>query len=102
MLDFLGKFKKFGADARLSEYGEREIRSRLVQFMESAPVRGETDIRHLHQRSLITWFKPNKPMSIFAAIALAVLLGGGGTAIAAQAALPGVVLYPVKVNINEE
>src|SRR3989344_2653662 len=102
MRDFLEKFKKFGADVKLSESGKREIRSRLVLFMGSAPVRGEADIRHLHQRSLITWFKPNKPMSIFAAIALAVLLGGGGTSLAAQAALPGDVLYPVKVNINEE
>ena len=102
MRDFLEKFKKFGADVKLSESGKREIRSRLVLFMGSAPVRGEADIRHLHQRSLITWFKLNKPMSIFAAIVLAVLLGGGGTSLAAQAALPGDVLYPVKVNINEE
>ncbi len=40
-------------------------------------------------------------MPIFAAIALVALLGGG-TSFAAQGALPGDALYPVKVNVNEE
>lgn len=40
-------------------------------------------------------------MPIFAVIALVALLGGG-TSFAAQGALPGDILYPVKVNVNEE
>ena len=34
-------------------------------------------------------------------IIVALLLGGGGTSFAAQSSLPGDVLYPVKIHVNE-
>lgn len=42
-----------------------------------------------------------KPMSVFALV-LALMVSAGGVSYAAEAALPGDVLYPVKVSINEE
>lgn len=38
----------------------------------------------------------------FAAVMLVVVLFGAGTSFAAQGSLPGDILYPIKVNVNEE
>ena len=47
------------------------------------------------------YFYLGKPMSYAIASLLVVLLAGGSTVFASQSALPGDVLYPVKVNIAE-
>lgn len=68
-----------------------------------AHVRNEEAVRQHVYRSNIQKQSFNllfiKPMPIIIAILLAL---GGGTSLAAQNALPGDVLYSVKVNVNEE
>lgn len=41
-------------------------------------------------------------MPVFAVIAVITLMVGGGTSLAAESALPGDALYPIKVSVNEE
>jgi len=43
----------------------------------------------------------NKKVLILASV-IALLLMGGGTSYAAQRALPGDILYPIKINVNEK
>lgn len=88
-----------------------KMRAGLELFIEKHPVRNPYVTRHiLQERSRsnvslmeILMLKPliNKlqPMTIMLIIAL---LLGGGTSFAAEGALPGDVLYPIKVSINEE
>lgn len=73
----------------------------LRRFMEaSEAVRVRQGIRQISQsNSLLTFF--SYPMSIFLILAL-VLGAGGGTSFAAEQALPGDLLYTVKVDINEK
>lgn len=80
---------------------KKEIRNVLIRFIESQKlVRDREVMRHSMQRSN-TRFNILKPMPIFAVIAIVALLGGG-TSFAAQGALPGGILYPVKVGFNEQ
>lgn len=84
--------------------GEKErMRESLHLFIEHNPVRKEISVRpQSQQRSWILYQLRLKPMPVFAVIAVITLMVGGGTSLAAESALPGDALYPVKVNINEE
>lgn len=86
------------------EYRKKNIRNILIASIENEEsVRMAAGVRHNSQRSqLINFiFKPLKPMPIFA-ILIIMTLAGGGVSMAAEGTLPGDLLYPVKVNINEE
>ena len=74
--------------ALLSEY----VKMRPVRVVEPAPVPGPL--------SGVSAFFMRHSMPAFAAVF--VLIIGGGTAAAAEGALPGDVLYPIKVHVNEE
>ncbi len=102
MNDFFDKIKKVREGIFLRSERKREIRENLLRFLDAREAVRERDLsRHIIQRSFLNKLGIKKPMPIFAAIALVALLGGG-TSFAAQGALPGDVLYPVKVNVNEE
>ena len=101
------KFEKFIADSgqiALKPDESRVIRQNLVSFMESR--------RHIGQETPVTagrWSRIlsvltlngvlNKPMPI--AIIIILLLGGSVSA-AAESSLPGDVLHPIKLEINEK
>lgn len=81
----------------------RETLSAYADFHTVAGVTGEPDERlhtdrHMSVWGLFTW--RTRPMYIHATL-LAALVLGGGTAAAAESALPGDPLYPMKVHVNE-
>lgn len=104
MNNFIEQLQALKKAVRLDEYRKKNIRNILIAYMENdESVRMESHVRHNSQRSqLINFiFKPLKPMPIFA-VFIIMALAGGGVSLAAEGTLPGDILYPVKVNINEE
>ncbi|MCK9351356.1 MAG: DUF5667 domain-containing protein [Candidatus Paceibacterota bacterium] len=81
---------------------KRVIRTALVSYIKENPlvVRKSSDGRLLYRtRDNVNKLKTKTNMTI--ALIIALLLSGG-TSFAAENALPGDVLYPVKININEK
>ncbi|MBI2506529.1 MAG: hypothetical protein HYW00_00060 [Candidatus Colwellbacteria bacterium] len=99
------EIKKFIESAKgiiLSSEEKQKMRENLLLFIEKHPVREKFDTRpQLQKRSGLFQLKL-RPMPVFAVITAIVLVGGGGTSLAAESALPGDFLYTVKVNVNEE
>src|SRR3989338_6446139 len=106
------KFFNKAKRASLSSLEREEMRGDLEQFISEHPVRNTGAARLIRQGrskfsiptimelfSLKSLIHNLKPMTIALIIALLI---GGGTSFAAEGAVPGDVLYPVKVNINEE
>ncbi len=92
---------------RLTPDEKADMKRTVLSFMEAnpaiaAPVREPERQRPLLQRSLINLIQliNFKPMPIIIAIVL-MLTAGGGVSYAAENSLPGDILYPVKVSINE-
>lgn len=91
-------------EIRLSREDKAKTGELLLRYMRMNPVREDNDMRHNIQRSpiirlqLIQFFY--KPMAI-AMVLLVAITAGGGASLAAENSVPGDVLYPVKVGINE-
>lgn len=95
------KIKKGFEDIKLKNDSKERIKSELYSFMQKNPVMGSLNTRHIkwnEKRSLNIRRILLNPMPIVLIIAL---LLGGGTTFAAEQSLPGDVLYPVKVSVNE-
>ncbi|OHA48812.1 MAG: hypothetical protein A2806_03900 [Candidatus Terrybacteria bacterium RIFCSPHIGHO2_01_FULL_48_17] len=88
---------------RLSEAEHAAMRSKLIAFIKTHPVRDMAPRRPLWQRSPFYLFnvKPQFVMPFILAFVILFAVGGGAS-FAAENSLPGEMLYPVKVNINEE
>ncbi len=87
---------------RLTDEERSAISARIDMFVRAHPVAFQTI--DLPQR--YSWHTISSLFSSFRfmptlAFALLLVLGGGMTSAAAEAALPGDVLYPVKVHVNE-
>lgn len=96
------KFIKRAKRITLSPDEKKKMRESLILFIERHPVREEVDSRlQLQKGSFLNQLRL-KPMPVFAVIAVITLMVGGGTSLAAESALPGDTLYPVKVSVNEE
>lgn len=96
------QLNKIVPDWELTADEKTHIRERLLLFVKHNPVMVSQPRRlHLWRSNLVNNFKLSflKPMPIL--IVLAILLGGGVT-FGAEKALPGDVLYPVKIHINEQ
>ena len=96
----------------LSSDEKKKMRENLGIFIEQHPVRNADISRHLlreESKTHISAFagiftlKPliHKLQYMIIALIIALLIGGG-TSFAAESALPGDILYPIKVSINEE
>jgi len=76
----------------------------LLTYIETNPVRFLEDVRHQWQRSIFL-IQPlqffYKPMAIIAIVLLVAVASGGSVSLAAENAFPGDLLYPVKVEFNE-
>lgn len=104
MNDELETLFKQARQERLTAEEREVLRSRLVSFMRLHPVRNSGSERQLHQQSILQTLivflrKPMPLVAVYLVIALAL---GGGVSLAAEQSVPGEVLYPVKVSVNEE
>lgn len=89
---------------QLTAAEKSDMRAELVRFMNEHPVISETVGRHIGRTRPFGWFVPfltPRPMPALLALLL-VVFTGGGVSLAANNALPGDLLYPVKVSVNEE
>lgn len=97
--EFFKKLKKI----RLEKDEKQRVRDNLVIFMEQNPVRNREVARPVFYGSNIInqlrLFNLKPTMTIMLIIALLV---GGGASASAEGALPGEILYPIKVAVNEQ
>lgn len=79
------------------------MRGSLVSFINKHPVRVPHAPRlNAPKSSRVQFFEIiYKPMLASAMVALVLVLGGGSISYAAEKALPGDMLYPVKIHVNE-
>ncbi|MDO8558291.1 MAG: DUF5667 domain-containing protein [bacterium] len=103
MSDSLKKFTEDARSVSLVSKEKSQSREHVFAFMKAHPVRVVPEERH-HSWSdqILLLFSSHtllKPMSL---ILILTLLLGGGTSFAAERALPGSLLYPIKVHVNEE
>jgi hypothetical protein len=103
MKKFEETFKNISKQVTMTPQERERLRAYLLEYQAMKPVRGVTKAGPARQGErtmspLSSFFA--KPMPIV--LVLALLFGGGGTALAAQNALPGDTLYPVKVGITEK
>lgn len=102
------EFEKLSEEMKnivLTQKERAALRFSILDFIKTNPVSSQVLLRLIFQRSIIySWqllaLFIKKPMPIL--LILALILGGGGVSFAAENALPGDVLYPVKVKVNEE
>ena len=90
---------------KLSVSSRARIKNNLLDYARFHPVRvGEVgrSIEEVPKRTTLITYLFNLPKkSMTAAIIVLMLLVGGGTTFAAEGAVPGDFLYPVKVEVNE-
>lgn len=98
--EYLEKLGKTG----LSSDALLRMRDELGSYADFHAVRvvlDERSIVEVQRNSVFTLFTHSKIRIMKATLLLALLLGTGGTSFAAQGAVPGDFLYPVKVHVNE-
>ncbi|MDP2637379.1 MAG: DUF5667 domain-containing protein [bacterium] len=106
MINFFPKFVRKLRMVTVNKRDRLRIRNILMEHMQTLPVRGGGMVRrYLHERSALqqiqrSLFFPLKPMTILAGLAIVALIGGGA-AVAAEQTVPGDVLFPIKVTVNE-
>jgi len=91
MDEILEKLNKQAQKISLNRDEKSSIRNILISYSRKSPYGA------FFSFSLIR----NKKVLILASV-IALLLMGGGTSYAAQRALPGDILYPIKINVNEK
>ena len=96
--DFHTYLKKMGDDMRLSESERARMRGMLHAYMGMKPLRTDTRPVALPVWN-VQWLYAPRPLA--ATLALALFVSSAGVSYAAQGALPGDALYPVKVHLNE-
>ncbi|MBI4128631.1 MAG: hypothetical protein HY460_01150, partial [Parcubacteria group bacterium] len=94
------KFIKNLKKISLASDERARTRSAILSFMRENPLPKEAEARKT-QRAPLRLFTVQRPFAIALAALLIVVLGGG-VALAAEAALPGDLMYPVKIHVTEE
>lgn len=98
----LNEIKNITKKITLSSREKESAKANILNFIRLHPVSKPDTSRLLSKWSFFSLFNLNsKPMPAFLGILL-VLASSGGISFAAEGALPGDLLYPVKVGINEE
>lgn len=94
------QLQKYSHTISLSSVEKAEIREGLVEYMTYRPLQRTLPPRH----TKVTWgvWFGVRHLRGALLIALIVAISTGGVSYAAVDALPGDLLYPVKININEE
>ncbi len=104
MDNLIKKFIESARKIRLEESDKFFMRQNLISLMENNPVRNLNNLRQNLGRSKFkfNFLSPQLLTNPMPLMIIAALLIGGGTSFAAESALPGDILYLVKVGINEE
>lgn len=107
MNDLLNKISEEAKRIKLSEVEKSQLRNNLVNFIENNPVRIRGDWRLNSVKAVKSplnhnWFSLFNNYKFMPVALIALLFVGGGVSFASQGSLPGDLLYPVKVNINEK
>jgi hypothetical protein len=90
---------------RLTDAERSESFERILGFMEAHPIQAAFEENGASDglsplRALISLLSSLRLMPVLA-FALLLLIGGGVTSAAAEGALPGSTLYPIKIHVNE-
>lgn len=94
---FTGKAR---SSIRLSQTEKDSIFQSVEQFMQAHPYRAHADAME-GSWSFFDFFRELKLMPVLASVLILVLGTGGTVSYAAQGALPGDTLYPIKIYVNE-
>lgn len=89
---------------RLSSSTKERMRDELGAFADFHSVRVVDEGRSIgvvQMNSVFALFTHSKTRIMKATLLIALLIGTGGTSFAAQGAVPGEFLYPVKISVNE-
>lgn len=104
------EYLKQVADIKLPHEAKLRMRDTLSSYADFHTAEGVRDagearsIGHMQQQSVwSTLFVRIRTNTMYAqaTLAIALIIAGGGTAAAAQGAVPGDMLYPVKIHVNE-
>lgn len=98
--EYLEKLRnlKLSSDARL------RMKEELSAYADLHAVRiadENRSINKIRNNSVFAFFTSSHLRTMRATLLIALVIGTGGTSLAAQGALPGELLYPVKVHVNE-
>lgn len=98
----LEKFKKEIKNIKLSETERADIKRSVLNFISKNPrkVNFSNDFKYYPASFSLLNFSHSSAFSLL--LVLCVILVGGGISLAAEKSLPGDVLYPFKVQVNEE
>lgn len=102
MNDFEKNLKAATGKIRLKANEKRELRARLLSYMEYHPLPTPLQGIRKRPRALKHYFALISGWHVRAFVGFATLLIVAGVPAIAERAVPGDVLYPVKVRINEE
>ena len=100
-MDHLDVLRRLAHSIRLRRSERAAMQAAVHTFMVSHPFQANPTAA-AKSAGVHSYFFPLRTMPIVAIIAALVLSAGGGAALAAEAALPGDFLYPLKVHVNEE
>lgn len=97
MKNIIKKIEEVSKETHLTQDEKFAVRNNLLKYMSQNPVQEKHAIRS-------PWFASSsrfRGKKVLSAVVLLGVVGGGTLSFAAEAALPGDVLYPVKTGINE-
>ena len=100
---FLEKLRGNKEQVFLPESSKQRIRNAVAAFVREHPVVSETVVHPTQQRSFFMHVRAffARPMFIPALVVL-LFVAGAGTTLAAHDAMPGDMLYPVRINVTEK
>ena len=93
---FHNHIQKAGEDITLTPIERERMRGVLRSYMEMKPIRAHQSSAYIATRA---WFFTFRPLT--ATLVLVLFAASGGISYAAENALPGDILYPIKTQINE-
>lgn len=102
MRNLLKQLKKGSREIRLTGDEKSAMRQALVQFARENPIMHTAEAKH--SRAVVSpysFMRKARGLKILSATVIGGILIGGTVSFAAEGALPGNVLYPVKTEINE-